>query len=103
MNILVVNPAKEYRVFVTKNRDYAVLHRDPAHVFGNGVNTIKELIDMENYRRMNPRTNALCEILVDEEMYRYMNMNNITMDDIPKKGTKVYLRPNYNVAMEGNM
>lgn len=94
-------PAKEYRVFVTKNRDYAVLHRDPAHVFGNGVNTIKELIDMENYRRMNPRTNALCEILVDEEMYRYMNMNNITMDDIPKKGTKVYLRPNSNVAMGG--
>ena len=45
-------PAKEYRVFVTKNRNYAVLHRDPAHVFGNGVNTIKELIDMENYRRM---------------------------------------------------
>ena len=94
-------PAKEYRVFVTKNRDYAVLHRDPAHVFGNGVNTIKELIDMENYRRMNPRTNALCEILVDEEMYRYMNMNNITMDDIPKKGTKVYLRTNSNVAMGG--
>lgn len=93
--------AKEYRVFVTRNRDYAVLLRDPAHVFGDGEKTIKELIDAENYRRMNPRTNALCEILVDEEMQRYLQKNNLWMGYIPKKGKKVYLRPNSNVAMGG--
>ena len=94
-------PAKEYRVFVTKNRDYAVLHRDPAHVFGDGIKTIKELIDEENYNRVHPRTNALCEILVDEELYKYINSNGITMDYIPNKNEKVYLRPNSNVAMGG--
>ena len=93
--------AKEYRVFVTKNGDYAVLHRDPAHVFGDGIHNIKELIAMENYRRMNPRTNALCEILVDEEMYKYIKSNGIEMDTIPASGEKVYLRPNSNVAMGG--
>ena len=93
--------AKEYRVFVTKNKDYAVLHRDPAHVFGNGINTIGELIQIENYRRMNPRTNALCEILVDDEMYNYMSKNGISIDYIPANGEKVYLRPNSNVAMGG--
>ena len=93
--------ANEYRVFVTKNKDYAVLHRDPAHVYGNGVNTIEELIKIENNRRMNPRTNALCEILVDEEMYNYMSKNGISMDYVPSKGDKVYLRPNSNVAMGG--
>lgn len=93
--------AKEYRVFVTKNKDFAVLHRDPAHIYGNGVNKIKELIAMENYRRMNPRTNALCEILVDEEMYNYIGKNGISMDDVPANGEKVYLRPNSNVAMGG--
>lgn len=93
--------APEYRVFVTKNKDYAVLHRDPAHVFGNGINTIDELIQIENYRRMNPRTNALCEILVDDEMYNYMSKNGISMDYIPANGEKVYLRPNSNVAMGG--
>lgn len=93
--------AKEYRVFVTKNKDYAVLHRDPAHVFGNGINTIDELIQIENYRRMNPRTNALCEILVDDEMYNYMSKNGINMEYIPANGEKVYLRPNSNVAMGG--
>ena len=93
--------APEYRVFVTKNGDYAVLLRDPAHVFGNGINTIDELIQIENYRRMNPRTNALCEILVDDEMYNYMSKNGISMDYIPANGEKVYLRPNSNVAMGG--
>lgn len=93
--------AQEYRVFVTKNRNYAVLLRDPAHVYGNGKNTIRELIDIENYRRMHPRTNALCEILVDDEMMRYMDKLGLSMNDTPKCGKKVYLRPNSNVAMGG--
>lgn len=93
--------AQEYRVFVTKNKDYAVLLRDPAHVYGDGTSTIEELIAIENYRRMNPRTNALCEILVDDEMLSFMKKNNLHMDDIPKYGQKVYLRPNSNVAMGG--
>lgn len=93
--------AKEYRVFVTKNKDYAVLHRDPAHVFGDGIHSIKQLIAIENYRRMNPRTNALCEILIDEEMYKYIKSNGISMDTIPSLGQKVYLRSNSNVAMGG--
>ena len=93
--------AEEYRVFVTKNGDYAVLHRDPAHIYGDGIHNIKELIAIENYRRMNPRTNALCEILVDEEMYKYIKANGISMDTIPTLGEKVYLRPNSNVAMGG--
>ena len=93
--------AKEYRVFVTKNKDYAVLHRDPAHVYGNGINTIEELIKDENYRRMNPRKNALCEIYIDDEMYNYISKKGISMNYIPSKGEKVYLRPNSNVAMGG--
>lgn len=93
--------AKEYRVFITKNNDYAVLHRDPAHVYGDGINNIKDLITNENYRRMNPRTNALCDILVDDELYKYINTKGLTMESIPLKDEKVYLRPNSNVAMGG--
>lgn len=94
-------PAQEYRVFVTKNRDYAVLNRDPASVIGDDKSTIKELIAKENYKRMHPRTNSLCEILVDNDLYDYMASVGLSMDDIPKCGEKVYLRPNSNVAMGG--
>ena len=94
-------PAKEYRVFVTKNRDYAVLHRDPAHVIGDGKHTIEELIEIENEYRMNPRKNALCKILLDEEVYKYLSTRNITINSIPRENEKVYLRENSNVAMGG--
>jgi len=94
-------PASEYRVFVTKNRDYAVLNRDPAHVYGDGISTIEELIEKENYSRMHPRVNALCEILVDDELHKYIESKGITIKDIPKNGEKIYLRPNSNVAMGG--
>ena len=93
--------AKEYRLFITKNRDYAVLNRDPASVIGDGESTIRDLIIKENYRRMHPRTNALCEILVDAELYSYMNKVGLSMDMVPNKNEKVYLRPNSNVAMGG--
>ena len=93
--------AQEYRVFVTKNGDYAVLLRDPAHIYGDGVNTIEYLIKKENYERMNPRTNALCEILVDEELLKYLSKKGLSLQSIPAKGEKIYLRSNSNVAMGG--
>lgn len=94
-------PAKEYRVFITKNKDYAVLNRDPASVIGDGIHNIKELIEIENYRRFHPRTNALCEILVDEELLKFLSKNNKTLNYIPEEKELVYLRPNSNVAMGG--
>ena len=93
--------ANEYRVFITKQGDYAVLLRDPAHIYGDGKNTIEDLIKKENYERMHPRTNALCEILVDNELIKYLKKSGLTLKSIPKKGEKVYLRPNSNVATGG--
>ena len=93
--------AKEYRVFVTKKGDFAVLLRDPAHIYGDGINTIEYLIKKENYERMNPRTNALCEILVDDELIKYLAKNGLSLQSIPKNGEKIYLRDNSNVATGG--
>ena len=42
---------KEYRVFLTKEGNYAVLHREPAHVIGDGEHTILKLIEIENEKR----------------------------------------------------
>ena len=50
---------------------------------------------------MHPRTNALCEILADEEMYNYLSKKGLSGDYIPYNNEKVYLRSNSNVAMGG--
>lgn len=89
---------KEYRVFITKNGDYAVLNRDPASVIGNGLNTIEELIEKENYKRMHPRLNALCPIIIDNE---YLFKKNKTSNYVPSKNEKVYVRHNSNIASGG--
>lgn len=93
--------AKEHRIFITVNGDYAVLQRDAAHVYGDGVHTIEELIEIENYNRFHPRTNALCEILVDEELHKFLNKQGLSILSIPKAEEKVYVRGNSNVAMGG--
>lgn len=93
--------ALEYRVFITKNKDYAVLLRDCAYVIGDGTSTLQELIDIENYNRFHPRNNALCEILIDDEMIRFLNIKGLDLNHIPGINEKVYLRPNSNVAMGG--
>ncbi len=91
---------KEYRVFLTKEGQYAVLHREPAHIVGDGKHTIKELIKAENKKRK-ARVNCLCPIAVDEITRMYMEKKDITLIDIPAKGKKVYLRHNSNVAKGG--
>lgn len=91
---------KEYRVFLTKEGNYAVLHREPAHVIGDGEHSILELIERENEKRKE-RINCLCPIAVDEITKSYMEKNNISMEDIPAQNEKVYLRHNSNVAKGG--
>lgn len=91
---------KEYRVFLTKEGKYAVLHREPAHIIGDGVHSISELIEIENEKRKE-RTNCLCPIAVDEITKIYMKKNNILMANIPNENEKVYLRHNSNVAKGG--
>lgn len=91
---------KEYRVFLTKENKFAVLHREPAHVVGDGKHTILELIQKENNKRKE-RINSLCPIALDEITEIYMKKNNISLKDIPKENEKVYLRHNSNVAKGG--
>ena len=93
--------APEYRVFVTKDGRYAVLNREPAYIIGNGKNTIKELIDIENNKRKDITKTAMCTLVIDEESLRFMKNRNITLDDIPKKDEKIRLRYNSNVATGG--
>ncbi|MGV8086495.1 MAG: hypothetical protein ACP5N1_02600 [Candidatus Woesearchaeota archaeon] len=91
----------EYRVFITKENKYAVLHRDPAHIIGDGKNTIDELIKLENYNRTNPRKNCLSPIIIDDVATNYLTKKNLTLKSIPEQGIKTYLRNTSNIAKGG--
>jgi len=91
----------EYRVFYTKAGRYAVLHRDPAAVIGDGLHSIEALAEQESSRRMNPRINCLCPILLDDEADRCIRRAGLTRKSVPARGEKVYVRFNSNVKTGG--
>jgi cyanophycin synthetase len=87
----------EYRVFVTSVGSYAVLHRDPAHIIGDGKSNIETLANKENERR-SKRKNCLCPLAVDLTTQKFLLKKGMSLLYVPNKGDKVYLRPNSNVA-----
>jgi cyanophycin synthetase len=92
----------EFRLFITQKGFFACVSRIPANVIGNGIDTIRALVDKENYRRMNPRNTCLCEIHFDEISQDFFEKYNIDISYIPKLGEVVSLRQNSNVSTGGN-
>jgi cyanophycin synthetase len=91
----------EFRVFVTARGGVAVLHREPAHVVGDGVHSIELLATWESYRRAHPRTNCLCPIALDGEAAQYLKRRGLSCASVPRLGEKVYLRGSSNVKKGG--
>jgi cyanophycin synthetase len=93
---------REYRLFVTRKNFFAAVNRVPANVIGDGRLSLNRLIEKENQRRMNPRTNCLCTIKLDDVLRNHLGKQGLTLDKVPKKGEKVRLRHSSNVCMGGN-
>ncbi|RZK76480.1 MAG: cyanophycin synthetase, partial [Pedobacter sp.] len=77
--------------------------RDPAHVKGNGIHTIQELIDKENEdpRRGYGHENVLTEITVDRDTLDLLAKKDYTLETIPEKGEVVYLKSTANLSTGG--
>jgi cyanophycin synthetase len=95
-------PGQEYRVFITEQGFLAAVNRVPARVIGDGKNSIINLIQIENYKRLNPRTNCLCEIKLDDVLFDHLDQQQLSVDYVPTLGEVVSLRKTSNVAKGGN-
>jgi cyanophycin synthetase len=91
----------EFRVFVTARGEFAALHREPAHIIGDGYHSIELLAQWESYRRTHPRTNCLCPIALDGESAHYLKRRGLSVSSVPRLGEKVYLRGSSNVKKGG--
>lgn len=93
---------EEFRLFITKNNFFAAVHRIPANIRGDGKHTISQLVKKENFRRMHPRNNCLCMILLDSESEKFLKTNGLSIKYVPKESEVVQLRRNSNVSTGGN-
>ncbi len=93
----------DFRVLVIDNRMVAAAQRVPAHIVGDGINTVNKLIDIENTdpRRGYGHENVLTEIGIDRDTLDLLDKKGYTLDTIPKKSEIVYLKSTANLSTGG--
>ena len=94
---------RDYRVVVVGGKVAAASERKPAHVVGDGVSTISQLIDRENLNplRGTGHLKPLTRIVVDEAVVAGLRTRGLTLDAVPDGGTEVQLRDTANLSSGG--
>lgn len=90
----------DFRILVVNNKVVAASKRIPAHVIGNGSQTIFELVQEVNKdpRRGMGHENVLTKIKIDNLTLDLLSKNNTSLDTIPKEGETVYLKSTANLS-----
>ena len=93
----------DFRILVINNKFIAAALREPAHVIGDGVSTIRQLVDTENKdpRRGYGHENVLTEISIDRETTEQLSKKNYTVETILEKNEQCYLKGTANLSTGG--
>lgn len=89
----------DYRLQVLDNKVYWATCRTPGGVYGNGKDTIEDLVTQLNQSRINHV--HLKSLDLDEEAHELLIEQKLTMHSIPKKNNFVRLRSTSNVDRGG--
>jgi cyanophycin synthetase len=93
----------DYRCLVIGGVLRAVAQRVPAHVDGDGVNSLEQLVEITNAdpRRGIGHEKVLTRIKVDEESIAYAREQGFEMGDVPPRAQRVYLKRTGNMSTGG--
>jgi cyanophycin synthetase len=94
---------RDHRILVVNHKVVAVAERVPAHVIGNGVDTIATLVELENQdpRRGEGHDNMLTHILLDDATDEMMSRQGFTLDTVLHPDQICYLRATANLSTGG--
>ncbi len=93
----------DHRLLSVGGKFAAGLERVPAYVDGNGTDTIRALIEVENAKavRLDNARSPLCKINIDDDLKAYLALQNLSVDSVPEKGEQIYLRRVANISQGG--
>ncbi|QYF92166.1 cyanophycin synthetase [Massilia sp. PAMC28688] len=104
-NILVERylPGNDFRLLVIGNKLIAAARRDPPTVVGDGLHTVRELVDQVNLdpRRGNGHATSLTKIRFDDIALASLANQGYVAESVPAKGERVILRNNANLSTGG--
>ncbi|MDP9751035.1 cyanophycin synthetase [Thermoanaerobacter pentosaceus] len=94
---------KHYRVLVVGEKVVAVAEKIPAHVIGDGIHTIEELVEIENKNPLRGKGHEkpLTKLTIDTISKLTLKKQGFDLQDVPKKGKKVFLRESANLSTGG--
>jgi cyanophycin synthetase len=93
----------DHRVLVIDGKVVAVAERVPAHVTGNGKDTVNQLIELTNQdsRRGNGHDNVLTKITVDQTSLAVLKKQGYDLDSVLPAQEVAYLRATANLSTGG--
>jgi cyanophycin synthetase len=96
-------PGHDYRLLVIGNKLVAAARRDPPQVVGDGVHTVRELVEIVNAdpRRGSGHSTSLTKIRFDDIAIARLALQDLEADSVPGKGQRVILRNNANLSTGG--
>lgn len=96
-------PGHDFRLLVVGDRVVAAARRDPPHVVGDGVHSVRALVELINSdpRRSEGHATSLTKIRLDDIAVARLEVQGLTADSIPPKGLRVLLRVNANLSTGG--
>jgi cyanophycin synthetase len=96
-------PGNDFRMLVVGDRLVAAARRDPPHVIGDGVHTVRELVDKVNAdpRRGEGHATSLTKIRFDDIAKARLDLQSLKPESVPEKGRRVILRNNANLSTGG--
>jgi len=95
---------KEFRFFVMSDEVVGILHRVPANVSGNGINTVRELVTEKNKDPLRGKGyhTPLEKIQMGEAELMFLKTQGKDFDSIPGNDDTVFLRENSNISTGGD-
>ena len=96
-------PGSDFRLLVVGNKLVAASRREPPQVVGDGLHTVRELVDIVNQdpRRGEGHATSLTKIRFDEIAVARLHAQDLTPESIPARGRRVVLRNNANLSTGG--
>lgn len=93
----------DFRLLVVGDKLVAAARREPPHVIGDGVHTVRELVDIVNQdpRRGEGHATSLTKIRFDNITHSRLAVQGYTADSVLPKGARAVLRNNANLSTGG--
>jgi cyanophycin synthetase len=97
-------PGHDFRLLVVGDCLIAAARRDPPQVSGDGVHTVRELVDQVNRDplRGDGHATSLTKIRIDDIAIATLAKQGLKVDSVPPTGARVVLRNNANLSTGGS-